>query len=108
MKKIEDHLKTWNCDVACWGERNVVKHKQMETEMMEKCMLQPVNPLMVGQSQAVPKALPLILFLSTISQHPPTVLDMLPSTAILAREMPETWKSSWAMLPCSRMELKAR
>merc|ERR1712013_324094 len=55
LKKIEDHLKTWNCDVACWGERNVVKHKQMETEMIEKCMLQPVNPLMVGQSQAIPK-----------------------------------------------------
>merc|ERR1712013_745674 len=27
----------------------------METEMIEKCMLQPVNPLMVGQSQAIPK-----------------------------------------------------
>merc|ERR1712013_890026 len=60
LKKIEDHLKNWNCDVACWGERNVVKHKQMETELIEKCMPQPVNPLMVGQSQAVPKKLPLM------------------------------------------------
>merc|ERR1719317_94710 len=30
----------------------------METVMIEKCMLQPVNPLMVGQSQAIPKKLP--------------------------------------------------
>merc|ERR1719317_1796921 len=35
----------------------------METEMIEKCMLQPVNPLMVGQSQAVPKKLPLSIHL---------------------------------------------
>ena len=61
MKKIEDHLKTWNWDVACWGEANVVKHKQMETDLMEKCMLEPVSPLMKGQSQAItPKKLPLM------------------------------------------------
>jgi len=60
MKKIEDHLKDWNCDVACWGESNVVKHKKMETEVIAKCMLEPVSELMKGQSQAVPKALPLM------------------------------------------------
>merc|ERR1712117_458954 len=80
MKKIEDHLKTWNCDVACWGERNVVKHKQMETEMMEKCMLQPVNPLMVGQSQAVPKTLPLMAASGAMKQFHAIPLNYLPAS----------------------------
>merc|ERR1712168_161186 len=32
----------------------------METDLMEKCMLEPVSPLMKGQSQAItPKKLPL-------------------------------------------------
>merc|ERR1712013_250060 len=40
----------------------------METEMIEKCMLQPVNPLMVGQSQAVPKKLPLMAASGALKQ----------------------------------------
>jgi len=80
LKKIEDHLKTWNCDVACWGERNVVKHKQMETEMIEKCMLQPVNPLMVGQSQAVPKKLPLMAASGALKQFHTIPLNYLPAS----------------------------
>jgi len=61
LMKIKQHLNSWNWDVACWGESNVVKHREMETETVEKCMSEPVNPLMKGHSQAVtPKMLALM------------------------------------------------
>merc|ERR1711892_1226150 len=61
LMKIKQHLNSWNWDVACWGESNVVKHREMETEMVEKCMSEPISPLMKGQSQAVtPKMLALM------------------------------------------------
>jgi len=81
MKKIEDHLKSWNCDVACWGEVNVVKHKQMETDLMEKCMLEPVSPLMKGQSQAItPKKLPLMAASGGLKQFHSIPLNYLPAS----------------------------
>merc|ERR1719443_1334286 len=52
----------------------------METEMIEKCMLQPVNPLMVGQSQAVPKKLPLMAASGALKQFHSIPLNYLPAS----------------------------
>ena len=43
MKKIKDHIDTWNWDVQCWGESNVVQHKMMEKNVCEQCMHTPIN-----------------------------------------------------------------
>ena len=79
MKKLQDHMKTWNCEVSIWGERNVIKHKQMEAEIMEKCMLQPVNPLIVGHLQPISKALPLMSNSGTLKQSNSISLNYLQS-----------------------------
>merc|ERR1712013_745675 len=52
----------------------------METEMIEKCMLQPVNPLMVGQSQAIPKKLPLMAASGALKQYHSIPLNYLPAS----------------------------
>ena len=43
LKKIKDHIDTWNWDVQCWGENNVVQHKMMEKNVCEQCMHTPIN-----------------------------------------------------------------
>merc|ERR1712106_47903 len=34
LMKIKQHLNGWNWDVACWGESNVVKHREMERSLL--------------------------------------------------------------------------
>jgi len=80
--KIKNHLNTWNWDVQCWGENNVVQHMQMEKEVCEKCMNEPVNPLMKGQSQAVtPKMLGLMSSPTMqYAHHIPSNFQQLPAS----------------------------
>lgn len=69
LKKIENYLDCWNWDVQCWGESNVIRHKEMETEAMEKCMAEPIHPLIKGKSQAVATPKLLGLMKPTMQYH---------------------------------------
>merc|ERR1712228_908081 len=53
---------------------NVIRHKEMETEAMKKCMAEPIHPLIKGKSQAVatPKLMSLMKPTMQYHHHVPT------------------------------------
>merc|ERR1719356_2116583 len=81
----------------------------METEAMEKCMAEPIHPLIKGKSQAVATPKLLGLMKSTMQYHhpvpanfqqlTPTMLSTLPT---LARDLLKMLLSFWRMLLSSR------
>ena len=47
--KIKDTINTYNWDVKCWGEQNVLQQRLVEKTACEYCMQLPTEPLVTGQ-----------------------------------------------------------
>eukprot|EP00092_Neocalanus_flemingeri_P033293 GFUD01036206.1.p1 GENE.GFUD01036206.1~~GFUD01036206.1.p1 ORF type:complete len:188 (+),score=40.73 GFUD01036206.1:19-582(+) len=49
LMEIRDTINTWNWDVKCWGEQNVLNQRLWEKRSCEHCMQLPTEPLVTGQ-----------------------------------------------------------
>ena len=48
LKEIRETINTWNWDVQCWGEQNVLNQRLSERRSCEYCMQLPTEPLVTG------------------------------------------------------------
>ena len=49
LEDVRDYINTWNWDVECWGEQNVLKQRLHERKSSEYCLQLPTVPITTNQ-----------------------------------------------------------